>query len=1149
MRKFILIALLIMPIVVLGAEGQFYFVAKTVFSNDPVPNSRHVYLRWDVVEGQLPPDVVAFRLMRNGARVDPDQDWPTNAVMDPAAIADLYRGADHQRRKLETITRLNEMASDQGNSFSASQFSMSLNELIDPVSANYNPLWAFLGSRTDFNIARARYHGWIDTAPVAQGGTVKYELLGVKASDDTVTVRLGYVEVDPTVLQQPLGATELRQIRVSDWRCDLPESSKDHYTVMLDWKSPGAEVISDRVAAQSYNSGFDLYRGTDNLAANVVDAPLQDIAALAAAAPSDSRGRPIIAGLEKVNVSLVIDSGAPAYDPEWVAARQRLVEAGFAVPDIADFPSQNIPMEPKWLEARDLLIRAGLKPGDRRAYYIVPRDFTGNYGPTVGAVVEVPLMTRPPAPWNVRSFADETSSANGGPADAFTITWDEVNLDNYIKMYRGTRLFCNTVEARSSGVLEYVAVGENCETGNPNAVRLDVADYSIYRFSDFDVAGRFKDSDGDGVEDSAETTDIDGNGRIDAYERSAGLQCNPLAQPAGGGGDIIDNYLIWPTLGNEVDLVRPSILNPNSPPIARMRDTVPAGTRDTVYWYRFVSRATTPLPVGRLSHMSAPQRGLFPDREPPPEPLVSVTKPGPDIVGCELQSDPTAPWSFSEQVSDAKDPGGTPFTVSCSAGPYVGSDIAAAGVGSCPDVVNDCAGADPVFIQFPATINTGGKACTVRLPDDVSICESGGLNLVPAFEGIPLEPGDLVPGGATVSGNPPRPGTCIAFYENLDGSVTRIGSTCDPGGLKYTPRPGLFCGYAVVSDENNNISTTVQFPCTLTPSQPKAPSPPQVLTLNVDNDFARFTFRLPAEQVAMAMARLEYEPGVGNNARVIEAIPVIDNEPGEAISFSVPVGPVLGNKDRYCLSLMSIGSDDGTGSSLSSDWSSEKCFTRTALGEDIPKYLPWPAVQGASQGEPLAATLISDYRSIQPFLSIWLHESPDLVTPNPVLNPTDCWVLQPGQLNTNDPPAADESLLRDFDSYQCLSGGVARFRSALASEMRFILYRQSRVNGGKASDWVQVSPLIDYVHFDREIFDIGLDSGPITVWTLNDPFFRVVMDVANLAILYVDQYPFLIDADVAKTQPYEWRYQTVYFDEDHRPVKWRATDWFREAQE
>jgi hypothetical protein len=1138
MRKLIFIVLLAMPIASLAAESQFYFVGKAVISQDPVPDATHVYLRWDVVEGQLPSDVVTFRLMRNGDRVG---EWSANAVMEPPAISALYNGADHQRRRLETITRLNEIASDAGLPFSANQFSKTLYQLIDPASGGtFNPLWAFLGSRTDFNIARARYRGWIDTAPEMEDGVAKYELLGVNASD--VTARLGYVEIDPTVVQQSLGASMLRQLRVTDWECDLPGTAKDQYTVMLDWESPGANVISDRVAAQSYISGFDLYRGTDNLAPNILIAPVLDIADLAPMAGTDSRGRPTIAGLEKVNVPLIIDSGAPADDQEWLEAK--LFHQALADRENRDLPiilPANIPTQPKWLEARDQLIRAGLKPGDRRAYYLVPRDFTGNYGPTIATIVEIPKMTRPPAPWNLRTFADETSSVLGGLPDALTFTWDEVDLSNYIKMYRGTRLFCNTVEASTTGVLEYVAVGESCETGHRNAVRLDVSNYRVYRFTDFDVAGRFKDSDGDGVEDSAETEafDFDGNGRVDAFERSAAPQCDASIQPAGA-----DNYLFWPKLGSSVKLVISSDTNPAPPRIARMRDTVPAGTKDTVYWYRVVSEATL-LPsdvddemepyVGRLSHMSAPQRGLFPDREPPPPPLVGFTRPGTNASGCELESNPNAPWSFSESVSENNVRAGTPFVLSCSAGPYIASEIAATGVGACPDVVNDCAGVQPVFIQFPATTNTGGKVCTVRIPDDVSVCESGGLNLVPTYDAIPVGPGDLVSGGPTGSAVPSSPNTCVAVFETIDGTSTRIGSTCDPGGLSFIPRPGLFCGYAVATDENNNFSATVQFPCTLTPLQTKAPSAPQVLTLDVDNDLARFTFRLPAEQVAMTLARLDYDPGVGSNVRTVDSIAVIDNDAGEAISFSMPVDPLLATRDRFCLSLLSVGRDDGRGSALSSKWSTEKCFTRTAMGEDIPTYLPWPAVQGAIQGDPLAASLVTNLRGVPPFLAIELAESTGMIT-DVADSISDCWI--------------GESPPQDFDTYGCFSGGVARFKSLVSPELDFIVYRQSRINAGEASDWVQVSPLIDYVHFDRQVLNLG--DRDVTVWGLNDPYIKVTGSAGLaplLTVLFIDQYPFIINADLEGAQEYEWRYQLVYFDDQHRPVKWRGSDWFRSDEQ
>ncbi len=1028
-----LVAWLITTHATLAAEEQFYFVGKVVVSSAPVPGAHHVYLRWDSIEGGLPADIVNLRLLRNGDQVG---EWAVNAVMPVTDIDAIYQGADHQRRKLETITRLNEIASEQKIPFSASQFARTLYDLINPASPDrYNPLWAFLGSRTDFNIARARYRAWIDTTPAPASGTnvVQYELLGVNAVD--ATARLGYVEIDPTTQQQALGATGLRQIRVSDWRCDLPEGSKDNYTVMLDWTPPGAGNVTDRVAAQSYLSGFDLYRTTDNIAPTETDVPVRDIAALAAAATTDSRGRPVMAGLEKVNVPLIIDSGAPSFDPEWIEARQyhieRLISEDGDADNLPPVLDDNIPMEPRWLEARDRLMRAGLKPGDRRAYYLVSRDFTGQYGPSVGAIVEVPLMARPPAPWNLRAFADETSSALNAGSDALTFTWDEVNVDNYIKMYQGTRLFCNPLEAHTTGVLEYVPLGESCATAPHNVVRMDVRDYRIYRFENFDIAGRFKDSDGDGVEDAFETPDFDGNGRVDAFERSAGLQCNVLLQPANA-----ENYLVYSMAGGSVELGRPSLFNPNLPNIARMRDVVPAGNKDTVYWYRIVSEATTPFPVGRLSFMSAPQRGLFPDREPPLPPDVQVLKPGP------------------------------------------------------------------------------------RSP-------------LPAFAG------DLVPGGAGILVKPKAgSNTCVAAFESIDGTATRIGSTCDPGGLEFQARPGLFCGYAIATDENNNISTTVQFPCVLTPSQPKAPSAPQLLTFAVDNSEASFTFRLPAEQVAMAMARLNQDGGASDAVSTIEAIPVMGNESGDSMSASIPVAALQSRQDTFCLQLMSVGPDDGTGSSLSSNWSTEKCFTRTSTGEDLPEYLPWPSVQGAVQGAPLEAALVTDYL-ISPFLAFKLGESADLL--QPFADFSNCWITTPNP---------EPQRRQDFYPYRCLEGGYADFQRFLEPELRFILYRQQRLVGGVASDWVQVSPLIDYAHFDREQVDIGNDNGPFTVWTLNDPYVKALadeVDPSTLNIWFVDQYPFQWSADVERNQLFEWRYQAVYFDAGHHPVRWRASNWFRDG--
>jgi hypothetical protein len=414
---------------------------------------------------------------------------------------------------------------------------------------------------------------------------------------------------------------------------------------------------------------------------------------------------------------------------------------------------------------------------------------------------------------------------------------------------------------------------------------------------------------------------------------------------------------------------------------------------------------------------------------------------------------------------------------------------------------------------------------------------------------VPAEAGDLVPGGVTVTVNQPddpTSRTCIALFENMDGTTTRVGSTCDPDGLiNYRPRGGQFCGYAVVSDENNNLSAVVHIPCTLSPANPKPPAPPQILTFDVDDSLARFTFRLPAEQVATALARLVYEPPGGERSRSVESIPVIGEEPGASVSFNVPVDPRQGTKDRYCLSMLSVGREDGNGRARTSDWSAERCFTRTASGEDLPEYLPWPLVAGVPQGEPLAAGFVTGFRQLQPFLALELAQSPALLpAPNGIQDFPDCQMLRPGQSNVTD-PVVPEIAERNFDTYQCLSGGLARSRLTLRESLNFILYRQSRVAGGVPSDWIQVSPLIDYVHFDREVIEVS--DRKISIWTLNDPYIELVDNSdftdAGVAVWFIDRYPFRLSRDNAGAEPYEWRYQAVYFDENQAPVEWRVSDW------
>ena len=70
------------------------------------------------------------------------------------------------------------------------------------------------------------------------------------------------------------------------------------------------------------------------------------------------------------------------------------------------------------------------------------------------------------------------------------------------------------------------------------------------------------------------------------------------------------------------------------------------------------------------------------------------------------------------------------------------------------------------------------------------------------------------------------------------------------------------------------------------------------------------------------------------------------------------------------------------------------------------------------------------------------------------------------------------------------------------------------------------------------------------LWTLNDPFIKVVPDANDptaLDVLFVDRYPFRRSLDADGALPFEWRYQLVYFDSNHLPVEYRVSDWFAEG--
>jgi len=1072
---------------VAAQTGRYYLVAQVAPEGSISSGGQAksvVYLRWDSLEGRLPDDVERIQLVRGGNEVLVDQ--PVDAVMGVAGVEALYAGPAQERRLVETLRGLKELAVSEDRDFAVGDFATAIQERVDPASEHFNSAWSFLASRGDVNVARARYRAFVDD-PGA--GEFEYELRAV-ATGGGATATLGRATVNTLTTYAPLAPSVFRQVLQAE--CHLPEAGLDHYTVALDWDSPGGGNAADRVASQIYLAGYDLYRTPTNLDPLALSAPARDVRAEAAAAGFDNRGEPTLAGLEKVNDTLLTIDGDAQTEPAWSEWVGAIEIAGGLVPE--------------WIETQDQLAQAGLRPGDKRAYYLVPRDFTGNYGPTLAAVVVVPNEIRPPAPWELRDFVDQTGQLTIPPQTGLAISWDDVNVDNYLETYRGSRRFCNLSEAKQTGVLEFVAEGEDCDADVRRRVRLDVADYRVYRFDGFDEAASFKDSDGDGVSD--------------LLEEPFGMQCDAAQQPAGSEPRALPHSATGLS----------EVVMQSGREIIRFRDLAPQTELGEVFWYRVASVT----PDGRLSHLSAPQRGLFPDRAPPLEPIVTMLGFGrEEDGGCELAVDRTAgAWRFSEHLDARR------MKITCGTGEFIGT-LSAADIGTdagmCQTVLETCgqASGGTLTLDYPEKTSGGDPyTCSITIPDDLPpedqdliFCGAGGARLVPTYRDTlePIETGDFSPQFGLVGVSRQDPDTCVTLYENIDGAYTKAVTSCgdasDPSYVQHVVESGFFCGYAVAQDENNNISQAVHTPCTrIELVQPKPPATPQPVDFGVDDRVADIGWRLPIEPVAVTLVRLEHRRGDGTRSRTIDPVPSPGQGGGDVVYHAIDVPALVGDRDEWCVSFLAVGPNAEGSEALSSDWSAPRCVHRRSDGVDVPEYLPWPAVSDAPEGRPLQAGAMG----IPGIIGL-------IYVDVARVKPVDASTLLRNCLFGSQPSF--------FLDTKCAEEGKLASDAMLAPVLDFVVYRQHREEGGDGSDWVQVSPLIEFAHWDG--YEPTPEEPKFLGRYLRDPYIHLrrndLEDDQIRAWAFVDRYPYRVDL--------EYRYQLVYFSADHRIVQTRTSDW------
>ena len=1024
------------------AEAQFYLLAKpgpVASMTGTTRSPQTVYLRWDLVEGELPADISLFRLYRDGAQIG---EFPASGTMTEAEIAQLYQGPHQQRRLLERVAALKEEAArdDDVNDFPVSQFA---GRIYDRLNSDSDTFWTSFTATQDFNVAAARYRATYD---YPGAGTFAYEL---KAVNGTGTERrVGYAEVDtsqPATVLQNQGFAQVMQSA-----CDEPDF-RDHYTVALNWDGPQTGSQADELAHRLFVAGYDLYRSTSNLDASVTTAPVRNLANEAAAASADAQGNAQFTGLERVNDVLVLSQ-----------------------PDNTDTA--------EWLETREDLIKAGLQPGDKRAYYLVARDFSGQLGPTMATILTVPDMARPPAPWDIRTYLDEATQEA-------ELSFPAINVTSYLERASDSREICLT-DAVEDGVIEFVPEGENCTTFPTTRVHTEIDEYLLYRFESFDAASKFKDSDGDGYPDMT--------------ERLSGTQCSPATS---------DGPFLAARIAPEADELGR----------VRITDAEPADNKGDIYWYRIAAKSKG----GNYSLLTEPVRVNFPDRDLPAAPEVGMTRPERQICDCAISYSGTdTPWQMS--VSSALD--SSSIRASCQ-----GSDlgltekqILSPAGSACATYNTNCGSQLPTFT---IDIVKGQRQCEVTPTNSNDFCYSGTMSIEPVYcdEPVPFN-GGISRTPVTIAIQPPA-GSCATLYQRIGGLSTRVGTSCsetDPV-LEYTHDQGEFCGYAVAQDGNNNISPVTTIPC-LVVADDMAPAPvtPRLTDLLLGSSEATLHWYSPNQPQTVNEVELERTAPAG----LAPMRTSVGAQNGGDLQATFTLPPQASSTEEWCARVRSYGLSTDISKPSMSDWSAPVCVTRSTSVP--PAWLPWPVAEEIPQGDDLYPQNNQIAASpIRSPLSNGLHiPLTDIFLP--ASGKCERSLSRSGYAQNYDQVDGDTWL-----HLECPTSSAAPHKADINSALNMMVFRQARNAAGQTSELIQVSPLLQLAFWNPELPYKTDSTGK--VW-LNDPYIwlradldKVVNGEIRTTVAFVDRAGLI--------NGMEYRYQIVWFDDRHALREWRMSDW------
>lgn len=1071
-------------------NDHLYFIGMeapigSMSSDYTASDKRAVYLRWDMVEGKIPIDIQEFILYKNGNKVNVA--FPAHQVMTAQMIRDIYFEPGQERRRFEIINWLNKegVVAKPPYIVDVNNFHTIIYNRIQQKDS----FWSMFASRIDFNVARAIHRGYLDL-DIQNGVDYTYELKATNGTLETLVGRVAVKAGSPKVIESAVDFHQVFGIS----RCDAPERFKEHGTLYMNWREPGSNTVS-RYANTLAISGYDLYRKINGTGFAL------DIRTAAMTIMHDSAGIVQISGYEKVNDQPILMSGTDKND-----TRHEGWNAPYA----------------QYMELPKKLKKAGIYPGDERTYYLVARDFTGNYGATVHHTVRIPDKTPPPAPWSIWTVPDSGyDPVSGTGIDTFKIAWQKTDVKNYFDANKKGKVYCNLPTARLDKKLSFVMEGQQCSKNVQQTISLDPDKYLIYRFDSVAAAEAFKDSDGDGYSDKDERI-VNPN--------------NPLLSTPGRACDY-DTGLSYTNYLLKSVLARDSRISGEAA-ILEFVDNEPAVNKNKIYWYRIATQDHN----GEISPLSAPIRAYFPRRDPPVR-----AKLGDGLTfgtrqctyGVEDVSDDTSLFAL-DYTSDAA---------------FV-------------SIVDANAKAKKLITMELETFsgNKAWKSADLgdKLCREADVCISGGcyvhflrgdgtLLKERAMEGydcpmtrrynldtisctsptiIPVEWGQVVEPTLYLEVDPVYQDKCIKLYRDINGEAYPLKTYCPPDTLvpieiNVTGTDGsLVCLSASVQDEDAQTSLSWSLPCVRLQAEEELHTP-LAADMQVNSSINKATLTwLPPKQETVGTILEWYTTGTDANGerRFYTQFVSEDNlqaDGSQSLEVDISSEPTGTDwSEEWCFRARAVGSSgSANANSALSEWSEAACVLRREDTAPLPEYLEWPKITSPAKLGDMDVVYLSHAYDGFPVIIL----SNDMKLVDGEAGGGTCG-LATGDHATG--PCDQISTTVDAFTF------CTTVRDAAAEHMGFVVYRQNSEDPSAStpiiSEYKQVSPLIGQV---------GCRAGN----RVEDPFILVTKIINSSPeregdrVLYRDKYP--------HEGGMHYRYQLVYFDERGEITGYRQTNW------